>query len=329
MTKKGILKVSVACILSAVTLAGTYTCFLVPELVYSSDNEIFKADKVYDDLKFYGGGEDYVKQPYSATRIKNDLVCHLDTGHNDKIIVGYCDNVTDEQIVQYNLFVDYLNKTFEIINPNYKFITQRASKDECDIFIEACSFTENFEDYDYRAFVEYDVDKFNKSIIKGGTIHMNNDHVIEEVDSRFVLAHEFYHVLTGCDDLCGGDLLQSTKYPMSIFAYAPQGHIMSAIKNSYDPNDSSFHSPFSLPMSSEIKEEWVSYMPFDLSALISIYGDSTIEENRESYLELLNSKLSQCSTLFTNENPFYYDGYSLPQVTKLPENEQEEPTLEI
>ena len=119
MTKKGILKFrNIACILASVAVVGTYSAFLVPEIVYSSNNSIFKADKVYEDLAYYGGGKDYVKQPYSATRIKNDLVCHLDTGHNDNIIVGFSDNVTEEQITQYNLFIDYLNN-FMIFRPLY------------------------------------------------------------------------------------------------------------------------------------------------------------------------------------------------------------------
>lgn len=318
---KSILKLKrVLCVLTSTALVGTYSGFLANELVYTSNNSIFSCDKVKDDLAYYGGDEGYIQETYSITHFKNSLVRHLDTGHNDRIVVGYSANLTEEQKEQYDLFLNYLNDTFKVINPNYRFYTvEETVKNNCDIYIENCSFQERFSGENITsAKVFYDCDLLNNSIIKGGTIYFNTDYYLNNVRERFTFAHEFFHILTGADDL-SNNLTDSVSYPMSVFAYMPNEHIISSINTSYDPDER--NSPFknSLPMDSEIKESWVSYMPIDLSALIAIYGDSSVEENRQAYLTLLNNKLDECLNLFTDENPFYYERYTLPK----PDSEKE------
>lgn len=317
---KSVLKLKrVLCVLTSTALVGTYSGFLANEIIYTNNNDIFACGKVKDDLAYYGGDEGYIKETFSITHFKNSLVRHIDTGHNDKIVVGYSENLTEEQIKQYNLFFDYLNDTFEVINPNYRFYTTIATKNNCDIYIESCSFQERFNfKYKYTATTEIEYNPLNNSKIEGATIYMNNFYNLNNVQQRFILAHEVFHVLTGANDL-SSDLSGSVSYPMSVFAYMPNNHIISAIKSSYDPETEKPTSSYSLPMDSEIKESWVSYMPFDLSALVAIYGDSSIEENRQAYLTLLNNKLDECLNLFTDENPFYYEGYTLPK----PDNEKE------
>lgn len=330
-TYKTILKLRTGfCVLASCAFAGTYIGLLANEEVYTANNQLFSYDKVVDDLKFYGGDEGYVRRGASVTHFVNGLVCHLDTGHNDRIVVGYDAGVPDEDIEQYNLFFDYLNSTFEIINPSYKFITTKATKENCDIFIKSCSFEENLDlDYNALAITQYDYNVLNSSIIKGGTIYVNTDYYMTNTKKRFTMAHEFYHILSGADDLTTvKEFHKSVSYPMSVFAYVPSAHIVSAINHSYDPETERQIFSSQLPMDSQIKESYVSYMPFDLSGLISIYGDSSKGSNVVKYLTLLNDKLQECRSLFTDENPFYKEGYLLPEIydeaDKMSETEENE-----
>lgn len=318
MAKKGILKKVAGFALCVAVAASVYTGFLIPELVYNSKHQIFNCEKVSNDMEYYGASELYSSDASSITLINNRLVKHFDTGHNDKIVVGYGDSMTEEDVLQCDYFINYLNGIFDIINPDYNFISKRATHEESDIFIEFNDIAENDNDLNVTlANSTRYTSLLNNSIINSAEITFNRDKNLNNVQKRFLLAHEFLHILTGANDLNITDENYDVKgYPLSVFDYYMGGKIMYDIYYSYDPSESKSLSDLYLPMDKEIKESWVSYMPFDLSALISIYGDSSTEENRQKYLDLLNDTMTECDEIFSNRytSSYYYDGFSLPTI---------------
>ena len=321
MSKKGILKGITICALATAVLAGAYSAFLVPELIYNSNNEIFKKEKVYEDLEYYGGSKLYTAEANSYTLINNRLVKHFDTGHNDNIVVGYDSKITEEQVYNFDKFIDYLNEVFSVINPNYKFSSCRTTEENSDIFITSTPIDRAGANIVGMQTTFY-ADNLNRSIIKNATINLNEDTELNHVELRFTLAHEFFHILTGALDLnITDENYYNNTYPMSVFDYKTSWHIMHDIYYSYDPDEESSLSDLILPIDREIKENWVSYMPFDLSALIAIYGDSSNEENRQSYLKLLSDTYNECHSILTDRKaPYFLDGYTLP----LPQGEVNE-----
>ena len=52
--------------------------------------------------------------------------------------------------------------------------------------------------------------------------------------------------------------------------------------------------------------------PVFLSGTVQ-YGDTSIESNKEAYIKLLNDTLADCSEKFGERQPYFVDGYVVPQ----------------
>lgn len=266
------------------------------ELTFFGHNIVvpkINAKKVNESLSYYGGNERYLrKDAFDFGYVK---FIPKDTQH---IKVGVSDSFTEEQKKQFSYFYNYLNSVFEVINPKYKFELQNVQGlSDCDIYIDFASFSgdERFvaaqtnNNYSY-----FDTHRINKN-----TIYFNNDIELTNAQLRVFLAHEMLHALTGASDV-----KYDSSLPVSVFEYASANAMVQDL-NFYQYLDDT-------EKNLKIYNEFITYMPYDLSALMSIYGNIKDENNKQNCIKLLNDTLNVCTEVF-GEMKYFDEGYTLPE----------------
>lgn len=279
-------------------MAVLYAKNIVPPMIQSNQINIA--------LNYYGANSNYLGKSFMSVGYRK--FCPKDTKH---IKVGYSSNITDEQLQQFNYYYDYLNSVFEIINPNYHFETGKSDKlNDCDIYVEFTPFSKMGKIGDkIVAFVDYKEAILDYNKIKKDIIYFDSEKDFSKAELRFYMAHEMLHALTGNEDIGLG-----TDLPMTVFGYKSLNEIIYNVENyrnykSYEENK-------------EIQDEFITYMPYDLSALISLYGNIKDEQNRNNCISLLKDTLKTCQEVLYDEGKYFEDEYILPDTNI--ENEEDD-----
>ncbi len=281
-------------------LLACYFIFVGGVVAYNVVTPKLDTPRIEYSLKYYGGNSDYLGKDMFDYGYRK--FSPLDTKN---IKVGLSNNVTDSQKQQFEYFYNYLNKVFNVVNPNYHFnLCDVSDPSKCDVFIDFKSFKGNDACPKNAAAVTYnqdyllDLHKINKS-----TIYFNSDMDLSDVQLRFFLAHEMMHTLTGSKDVGMG-----TNLPATLFGYDCSNRVVDYI-STYHEYDAEFNQ--------KVKDEFISYMPYDLSAIISLYGNIKDETNKNNCTELLHKTLELCKKIYGDEVDYYPEGYVLPEyVTK-------------
>lgn len=270
---------------------------------YNDNHQIFASEKVLNDIEFYGGDTDLLQKNFNLINLReNKLYNHLETNDNKNIVIGYSKKFTPQQIQAFDYAFDYLNSIFEIVNPDYHFVTGVLGEDidSCDIKVRSAKLANLVA---AETLILYSQPN-NLSAIKP-VITFNNTVSTTDSHLRYVMIHEMMHILFGSSDI---EQLENDTY--SLYNYENLNDIAS-YTHSLETKESAptWHDgPF---VSQETKDTFVTFMPKDLSTLIALYGDSSKEENRKKYLSLLNETIDKCKHLF-GEFKYYEEDFELP-----------------
>lgn len=313
-------------------------------------NDIFEKQKVSQDIVTFGGDERYIRQRTDIMDIlsnnKMDYLTHLDTGSNGQIKVGYADSVNEINAKQFDYTFNHLNYLFDTINPDYHFVTGRFSAKDSDIFIDFQNlwYASTSKNSVTCAITDLQYSNIHSSIIKGAKIHFNKNANLNSTALRYVMAHEMMHVLYGSYDV---DEMESQTF--SLYNYGDVQYVVGQISNAYesvedykngkinnstqnygglvsivDENGNVFNNSNYPILSADEKASFVSLLPTDVSTLIAIYGDSSTQENKKAYVELLKEVLTDNKRIFdikfnpsnqnsdVKEQPYYEDDFELP-----------------
>lgn len=277
---------------------------------YNQQNQIFDIDKVKEDLAFFGGDPRYVATNRPLYGLKNaELYTHFNLEEDRSIKVGFADNISDEYKQQFKHTFDYVNSIFHIINPDIRFELTDKNQDNCDIWIQGKALNEKVG-----MSIVTDRDKLTGSQLTGAVINVNSSIEMSTPQQRFYLIHELMHLLTGSSDV---NYMESPTF--SVYNYNDMGFIVDQVENAWESEEEkkeATNGKFATVrpiLSAEEKDSWVTYLPTDIGTLIALYGDTSIESNKDAYIKLLNDTLADCSEKFGERQPYFVDGYVVPQ----------------
>lgn len=311
--KKFSVKKLLPIVLIPVMIAGAtqvYKYGATPVNEYNQQNQIYSIDKVKEDLQFYGGDLRYVEAKNSMFGFKKaELYSHLNISENRAIKIGYASTITASEKEQFQHVFDYVNSIFKVIDPDIKFEVVDQSQADCDIWIKKDVLGKNTG-----MSILTERDLLTGSKLTGAVINVNSTLEMSTPQQRFYMLHEFMHLLTGSSDV---DYTSSPTF--SVYNYNDIGFIVDQIENAWESEEEkkeATNGKFATVrpiMSEEEQNSWVSYLPTDVGTLIALYGDSSIPENKEAYINLLNQTLEECSEIFGERQPFFVDDYVVPK----------------
>ena len=93
-----------------------------------------ETDKVNEALEFYGGTNRYLR----ASGLFNFYTKFVPQDTKN-IRVGLAQSVSERMETQLSYCVNYMNKMFDAINPNYHLNIVRAEEKNCDIYVQVHS----------------------------------------------------------------------------------------------------------------------------------------------------------------------------------------------
>ena len=226
-----------------IALRAAIILFAAAEVFFYSQNFIvpkFYSKRVDEGISFYGANEKYLRK--DNLNLGYVKFVPKDTEH---IKVGVSDAFTGEQKQQFAHVYDYLNKTFNVINPKYKFEMMVASdSSNCDIFIDKMDIEENTTAAQTQnKYSFFDSHRINKNVI-----YFNSEGNYSNAELRVYLAHEMMHALTGASDVGFNKDL-----PVSVFEYH-SANAMARNLTHYDylPDDES---------NVKMRDEYITYLP--------------------------------------------------------------------
>ena len=164
--------------------------------------------------------------------------------------------------------------------------------------------------------VGWRVDKTRRYQLIGADITVSSSQEFTNSQLRFYMLHEMFHVLTGSDDV---DYTESQTF--SVFNYNDVGYITGLIDNAYTSMEEKNNDIIAKRvyinypvLTEETKNSFVTYTPTDIGTLIALYGDSSTQENRDTYIGLLTDTVNNCKQVFGNQ-PYFAKGYVVPSTS--------------
>ena len=280
---------------------------------YENAHQIFEEEKVESGIKYFGGDIRYIDKTFNFFKLKdNQIYNHFNTGHNNRIVVGFSSELSFLQRQQFKYVINYYNDIFSVINPDYHLIVEeKTTIDKCDIFITSSNYTG-----DLRAQTFNTYDSTNKSQITRSTIKVDEDAMSTPM-MRFVLAHELMHVFLGSPDV---DWTESQTF--SVYNYNDVSFMIDQIENAYNSEEdvpSGFHIVRPI-MSKKEQNSFVALTPVDIATFCALYADLDNEEVKQNCLKLIHETLDVWTKYFTDKQPYFEDYFVLPE---LDEEEEE------
>jgi len=268
---------------------------------YVNNNQQFSEEKVDADLAYYGGDTRYVNDRYNLFLFDSPIYAHFAPEKiNNEIVVGFKDNISDEYMEEMGDTLDYYNSLFDVINPDYHFVSKRASSlDNCNILVEARPLQRIDQNSVVGAEVRQNFDFINNSKMESANVYINSDYKFDGLTLRFTFAHEMMHILYGSPDVNGYE-----SPTVSVYNSPDVNLIISDFKNPYSALNKDH-----LDM-----ESFVNIFPVDVATLVAIYGDSSKPENVNNYLKLINDNLEYCKSIYGRQY-YFEDGFTLPEPT--------------
>lgn len=284
---------------------------------YNQANAVFRQEKVNKDIEFYGGDSRYVDTNFHIFNLGNDkLYNHFDLNENRSVRIVYDNNITDRQKEQFQHTFDYINSVFKVLDPSIHFEVVEGSKSDADIYIQQKAIANNMDGSKVGMNIVTETDSINKSQLVGATINVNTSVEMNDSEMRFYMLHEMYHLLTG-----SSDVNERESETFSIYNYGDVAFLVSQIETAWESEEEKKeamdgHMVTMRPvLSAEQKDSFVTFLPTDLGTLIALYGDSSIQSNKEAYIKLLTENHDLCKSIFGRQ-PFFVDGYELPKIEK-------------
>lgn len=273
------------------TLAGATFTGCAAETTYEQKNESLSHDSVLDRINYWGGDARYINQNYNPLLFRDShLAAHF--GNKGRpIVVGYTSKCTNNEIIQFDYVVKYYNTLFQVINPNYSFKTiQCNDQSQCDIFVDFAPLKNSVG-----ASVNCIRDSLNACIVEKANITVNSMVESSNTALRLYLAHEFMHIFYGSDDI---NETQSKTF--SVYNSGDVGFMVSQIEKTDALTQSQ-------------KDTFVTLAPTDVATLIAIYGNHQSDEAHNNYVDLLEVTLEMCSMVYGDFQPYFKNGYTLPE----------------
>lgn len=272
---------------------------------YLSENKIFEVGKVDNTLDFYGGDERYIERTLNMfTECDNTMYNHFNTGDNSCIKVGISNQFSQQEKDQINIFYNYLNDVFKVINPSYNFVVGDFSKAKSAIYICKESLPALIG---AQCFVEKDF--FVNSCIEKANIHINQNLTLSNQAFKIYLAHEMMHVLLGSDDI---NYKQSRT--VSVYNYDDCAYMINQIENALEEEQSGVFTVYPT-MTKEEKDTFVTYTPVDIATLVAVYGQNDSLENKKKYVELIKQTLDNCSKVYGDYQPYFDKSFNFKDLT--------------
>lgn len=304
------IKLSVIGVLSLAIIGVSGT---VIEYNHRDSNQIFLSQKVRNDLRFYGGDQDYVTVLYNCLMLKdNKFVNHITVKKGQKIKVGIDEkSMSEGEIRAAKDVLAYFNDIFKIINPDYQFDIGNYSQKEAKIFINSKEIPDH-----YSGVTEITYDRINNSNLKRIEVsfNANDSHRFSYMDFKQTMIHEMMHVMMSTNDTA-----DNPTNNLSVINYTDISHIRALLKKA----SNEFVNNPENEGKENIYENFTSLMPIDLSVLIAVYGDSSKPENVIKYLQLIYDTAKNCDEIFGDKferyfpnfkkNPYYHN-FELPQI---------------
>lgn len=271
---------------------------------YLADNQIFEVDKVEHSIDFYGGDERYIKRTLNNfTLRKNIMYNHFNTDDNSCIKVGLSDQFSPQEKQQIQIFYDYLNSVFKVINPSYNFVVGDFSKKQSSIFVCKESLPQKIG-----AQCKCQKDTVINSRIEKATISINQNIKISNQAFKIYLAHEMMHALLGSPDI---DFKQSNTF--SVYNYDDCTFMIDQLENAVEKQPNGWHIVYPI-MNEQEKNTFVSYTPVDIAALIAVYGKGGTD-NQKKYIELMKQTLDTCGNVYGKNQPFFENTFDFGELT--------------
>ena len=192
---------------------------------------------------------------------------------------------------------DYVNSMFDVINNDYHFELTREEGDS-DITIVSKQIVSSGPYGKVVATTNKDLSLFDIHRVVKSSIAFDKDTPISDLQFRFYLAHELMHTI-----LCCYDVGRAKDGPLSLLSYYYINKII------YRVNGLTAYDDFGKNL--DLRENFIAYTPYDLSAFIALYGK---KENKEACLKLLNDTLNKYKELFGDEVNYFLSDYSLPSL---------------
>ncbi len=269
-------------------------------MVVKYTNNKAKNKAINTALDYYGGASKYLGKGLFGiyNRFKTE-----DTRH---IIVGYDKSVDENIAKQLDYCIDYINKMFSVINPNYHFETKFVnSKKECNILIDVCDLVKEYNREDNIAAITHNRSTSNAFFdyydYCNARISFNDKYINEPVGLRYTMLHELEHVLLVNYDLeYDHSNLSHNKVPYSLLSYQHINNIIAnkRLKYEYDSGGKS---------QEEIIDECFGYTPFDLAAFVANYGDFESVENKIACTKLIVDTYKEFKNTFGDRKYFLDD----------------------
>ena len=250
---------------------------------------------ISSNMNYYGASKYYVgKSLFNLGYVK------FTPKNKGNVRVVVTDKIDDRYYEQFKIYYDYLNSIFEVINPKYHFELSRGDSNY-DILIDSASFSQDSrfsnESSSTAAINKNTMSHLELSNVSKSYICFNSDMDLPNARVRYFLAHEMMHALLGSLDVgLGKDL------PATVFGYSSATRLTYYLSN-YNELDNDEENQ-------KIRDEFMAYFPYDLSAIISVYAK---KGNREECTKLLNETLEQCKKVFGDDLKYFPDGYQLPK----------------
>lgn len=270
---------------------------------YLSDNQIFEVGKIDNSIDFFGGDERYIARTLNAfTHRENIMYNHFNTQDNSNIKVGISDQFTHQEKEQIQIYYDYLNSIFKVINPSYNFVVGDFSQSKSSIYLCKENLPKNTG-----AQCTWKNDWIINSRIEKATIRVNQNITISNQALKIYLAHEMMHALLGSKDI---DYQQSNTF--SVYNYDDCAFMIDQLENAVEKEPNSWHVKYPV-MNEEEKNIFVSYTPVDVAALIAVYGKGGTD-NQKKYIELMKQTLDTCGKVYGDNQPFFEKSFDFGEL---------------
>lgn len=284
--------------ISSLTAIGLFIGALnISNYAYEKDNQNYIYNNVVDQITIWGGDERYVHQEPTAPYLKSNLVSHFEND-GQPIRFYISKEIPENYKQQINYVINYYNKIFSIINPDYKFeITNNEINCDVNVRYNSSLYKNTL------AQIKINRDIFINSKITSAKIEINKN--ITPTQLRFSFAHELMHLMYGSNDV---DYKLSKTF--SLYNYDDASFMINMVDNAKIVTNQSQLNKVGY-LTSQQKNSFITLTPTDIGTLIAIYGDTSNLDNVEKYANLLNKTIEICKNFYGNQ-PFFKDGYKPP-----------------
>lgn len=247
---------------------------------YIDNNTLFAASKVDKYLDFFGADQRYVLLA-GRNLDPEGIYSHFTTEDNSHIKIHISDDFNQTEREHIQIYFDYLNSVFDVINPDYHFVVGDYSKKESQIQLTKATMPK-VETGTVGAQTIWHQDEDLYFLSGSSEIQFNNNYDFTNNVQLFklILAHEMMHVL-----FQSWDINEEESETFSVYNWGDCDYMASIIKNALPKIPLSYAGPNYTVLNEEEKNSFITYTPVDIATLCALYGEDGREADYIKYIK--------------------------------------------